>query len=264
MIYIFPACSLKVEWSFIEDAEKAIYSDGGGYFDVDGTLFNKNWYGFWVPNYISAQGFHGTIKDSEIRCTQSITNNTSGNYMLAPYANQRSAFCNYTDQIGNNWTIGNYLTTPSIRFFNMDNGIFSRESNITVNNVHIERVYYGIWAATPFLNPSLYRMDAFDNRITNCLVGIHVSRATSCNIQYNQISDAIGNSFGIRVGNQPIAGKINDPVTVLIKNNTLWNISGRTISCSPIDLTTIFDIMDNTINAGFASGATNEGEQEYG
>ncbi len=194
--------TLKVtESSFIEDANHAIVSQGGGKYDVDGAIFNRNKTAIEVLQYVNIHP--GTIKNAIFTCRDIVSNpNPSINFTVA------------------NLNLNNYVATLQPKNIKGTNnrssyGVYStdvKQLNIgdasnAVNNNKFDNLNYGI-----YLNrtSSIIYNNTFQNFVT-------VPNYTcSGNLAIFGLGTQTGGSYSIQIG--------TGATTANLYSNTFTNV----------------------------------------
>ena len=224
--------------SVIEDAINAIVSNNGGLYQISNSTFNKNYISVMVNAY--SNHYTGFINSSTISCNQLPSGPPTT--LLPPYSGKRSNIgVKITDVTNNNPIVIGDPTVPANTntFNNMDVGVYSTQSNVSVQNNLFENITYppvacflcGIRGVAIFAQNTTKiarnlvvggGSGAYANTFNNCNTGIETLNGVNLyatNNTFHLTASALGNPTGINVQTQ---GFLNHDY---IKNNNFTSFS---------------------------------------
>ena len=149
-----PSSLVFMENNVINDAENLIVSTNCAKYQAIQNELNRNYRNFVASD--CPNGLTGDLRNNEIEC---VTGNTPGNNLIPPHSGERTySGVEATDV--NGYIIGDDSDPIDLNhFYNLDFGIKTIRSSVTVYNNHFENITLPV-PATPGLIPRGYAIHA--------------------------------------------------------------------------------------------------------
>ncbi len=198
--------------ALIEDAEHAVVSVAGGFFDINDAIFNKNYTGIEVKPFSNA-AHNGNIVNTQFSCSVDATVFGADAFLNAPHAGQRSNSGILINEVINTASgfaginVGSTAFNPNPTtntFVNLDYGIWAKNSVVYAKNNLFLRCGTGISSSrgigrgVPFAPNALFAGEENNNAAANILKNCNYGIATAGE-NIHLYNNNIGNTGSIAI-----------------------------------------------------------------